>query len=307
MTDSYDLPRTSLADGDGTSSRAASLLGPAFLVLGAVGMIVVWLGGMNPEFGALAKAWPWELFRGETGRPAFVWSPHHAFALVVPVLALLLLVAALLRPGRGRGIFVLTVIAIALCAFPPQTNRALVAFGGLLVGLLAAGIWVQARRPARGLVVAGLCLVLGYLFAPLPPMQQGSEPAPDIYASMAHLVMSPPDGADVGDLLLTPFAWGTGTAALLAVLGLLSLLGLRGRWSAGLGIILVVLFVLAQAILRFRDGYTQPSYGLEPFQAAVGFLGAMLGENNLALVLPLVAAIRDCGAPPPHADLPTAP
>ncbi len=278
-----DLPTAAppaSAGGPGWAARAGLLLA-GVLVLGTL------FAHVNPVFGFLFQErgtevtdWPWGLFQGETGW-RFVWQPPTAWVLSLGASGVLLVLAALLRPGALRGGAALVAGAVVgTTLLPPREHASLLLAWGLnlALALLAAGVTAAVAQPRpraalRTVASATLALVL-LLLLPLPappPSDDAPAQARPGYASEVtraltlygdRLAGRPVDAPEAPAAPAPDEPWLLATQPILAwapaaLVGLLLLLGLRWRGLAPVMAILLLFAVLAPsgwgALARLRQ------------------------------------------------------
>lgn len=302
-------------EGRGGWPSRVGLLLAGLLVLGTL------LAHVNPAFGFLfqerggsAKGWPWDLFHSPEEGWRFVWQSPTAWVLALGASGGLLVLAALLVPGRLRAALALASFALLAGTILPVDSSQLLASGmNVALALVAAGAIAASARPRPGgaLRVLGLgTLTLGLLLAlplPPPPPMEGTMPeAVSGYASEVTRAINLYGDAFGGGRLLpdgSPAprppdeAWLLATQPILAwlpgfALGLLLLLGVRGRWvPTAVGLLL--LFAVAgpcvwSAVERLRvEQATAGQAGTELASGRTLELLAMGGAQGLTLLLRL--------------------
>lgn len=300
----------------------------------AIAALLVWgtlFAHVNPSFGFLfsremgeaAHRWPWEFFKTESGWD-LRWTPVTAWVLSLGLAGLALLVAVFLRPGRARAALALLAFAL-LTGTLLQPDKSLSIMSGLNVALalLAGGVIAASARPRpdgarRAVGFAALTLAL-LLALPLAPQNSDPDapgaPAPTSagYVSEASRAINlyvgllnpradeqrpKPSTTEVVGLAFYP-----PLLALLGLLvGLLSLLGLGGRWApTAIGLLLLatvvgpaasgaLIAVDAEARMRGLEGNLPSS---EQFQ----FLATGAAEGIAVLLrlslLPLALGVAD--------------
>jgi hypothetical protein len=299
------------AHGSGAAGLPRAFSSTCFLLVGAALTVGLWLGQLNPRFGLLANQWPWDLFReyGPNGGDAvFVWDRYRAFALCVAVFALAYLVAAIARPGRARGVFVLLTTFLAFTSFI-QPGAEMYFYAGtaciaLLGGALLSREGILGGKGGRALLFVALVLVGGQLFFPHPRLPQSEEEArrvdPSAYRSMAitlRVVVDPPPDKTTFDMLQEPGVVIVIAMALLFLLGLFSLFGPLGRWAVWTGGILLLVAALAPSLLSYLKGAAAPGDGQSALDSGLSEVAALLQSRFAAFLLPLAAAVMDLSRP----------
>lgn len=247
-------------------------LRPGLLVLlGAALVGLAWIGYNNPYApadGTMAY-WPWELFRADLdqgGGVIFVWDRFRAVALAGAVLAVVLLVLSVLRSGRARGAALLAVSGLGLALFWRDIAVVAEAHGvrgwaipvaaALLAGAIIGRDGRRASVGGRWLLLALLLLLAGLLFWPLSERTTYAAQAFDLAAPFQALLR--------GDLALgLDRLWSTdglhvGGLALLVVLALVALFGLRGRWTTPVAVLLLLVAALGPIAGRTLLGLEVP-------------------------------------------------
>ena len=271
-----DLPSESLAeDGGGDAGGAGSRTGLAFSGVLALGTI---FAHVNPEFGFLfyeqgvdAKHWPWALFEG-LGAGTLRWTPPVAWVLSLSLAGVLLLVGAFLRGGRLRGAMALTAFALLATTLLPLQKTILIATGrnvalALLAGAAFASASGRVRAGRRVGALAALMLAILLVIPLAAPPADPDLPIQDdvpyvseltrtagVYKAVLLDQMAPMDGVapltaiELARRTLPELSWILGLAV-----GLLMLLGLRGRstsWPLALLLVVAVLGPPAEIAVR---------------------------------------------------------
>jgi hypothetical protein len=239
------------------------VLRPGLLILlGALLLAVAWIGYQNPHVNVNQEMpyWPWHLFRAnldQGGAPVFLWDRHRAVALGGAVLVVFLVVASLLRAGKGRSAAVLAAAGAsaalfwrdigqfqALPAFDLRGAVPILVWAGPVAAALLAGAVVgrDGLRGSRGSrwMLSGLLVVLaGTLFFPLAGSTAYDAPLLHVATPIRHLV----DGTTaIGfDRLWSTDGIHAVGVVLLLLLGVVTLLGLRGPWTTPVATVLVLL------------------------------------------------------------------
>jgi hypothetical protein len=240
-----------------------------------------------------------EQFRDAEGSWHWAATPAQREVVTWVLLGLGLLTATLLGAGRRRGglaaftsalgfVFVLTSRAAEPGAIARAAGCALVV-GGMLVARAdrGHGAW---RVLATGIVVL--------LATFLVPPAAGAMARTAAYEAPLLTSIHALGGDDLGTAVLTEAP--TLLAALLALLGFVALLGLRARWGADAGAVLLVLFVAAvvtRAVTGTTPGPGASNQLLEGGEATLHRMGALLRHDAWAFVLPLAMALGECTRP----------
>jgi hypothetical protein len=294
--------------------RIGYLLG----AIGCAGMVLVlfnpYFGTYDFESGVDARLWPWEVFydaRVTGGGFAFVWREPQVFILVSFAAALGFLVAALLPPGRARGMLAITAIVLGFTAHFPPGPEQIATYPPLLVLPLAAGaIIVRVLRPNnRGafvLLAASLVMLAAQLLFPAPAMPGTPRSLQGEYHSlgwdsMRFLVEGAPSygGSILDRAWLLPLA---PALVLTFALGMLVLFGLRGRWAAwAAGLLLVAGEFLPLVRLALPANFPADDVipSLNDVQNGARQVAKAIREKFFAYALPLAAAIYDFMRPRP--------
>lgn len=191
-----DLGRARLRAGDGAPAErtGGGRLPLAVHLLALVGVAGLGLCLFNPEFGALARAWPHDVFAEAR------WTPHAARAGAIALLTLLLLGGLVWKPSRTRGWFLLLAVGATLLVFVPGDRMDLVPFRlPLAVAAVAAALLVPgARCQARGGLLVGVAVLAALLFMPWDVERiQATTPGPAGYQATALADLGAmADGAD---------------------------------------------------------------------------------------------------------------
>lgn len=316
-----DVP--SVEDGapatGGLWARLGLLLG-ALLALGTV------LAHVNPSFGFLfydqgvdALHWPWELLTGLTDG-TFRWTPPTAWVLSLGGAGVLLLLAACLQGGRLRASLALGAFALlATTLLPLQKHVMLYAGRNVALALLAGAAFAARAHPAaaRRVGVVATLVLAALLLLPLPSPPQDPEainPAEPPYASVVtqtveayHAVLTgaveaPPGETPMPRLLFVAHNPHGPSWMLGAVLGLLLVLGVRGRILAVPLALLVLIVVLTPPTVRALGELSAareeaPVGSVLTSMEEVGTLGRAAGVELTAMLrlslLPLALGLAD--------------
>jgi len=278
-----DATATDAGTNAGTVARLPWSLQPSLLVfLGSVFFAMTWIGFQNPEggFHQGMKYWPWELFRADLaqgGAIVFAWDAYRAVALIGAVLTLLLLVLSLLRSSRARGVAVGIAAAVSLSLFWQDLPTlqlgslwALPLSAALLAGAVLGRDGRLGREGSRWPIFALLLLVLGLLFVPTVGTATYAPGALDFAAPFQDVISGTvPLGLD--RLWSTDGVHAIGLVLLL-VLGILTLVGARGRWTLWTGPLLVLLTAFGPIIARWVfDAPAAPEGTLDLVHLLAGF------------------------------------
>lgn len=319
------LPEEGPESRGGWPSRFGLLLG-GLLVLGTV------LAHVNPSFGFLfqerggtAQGWPWDLFHSPEEGWRFVWQSPTAWVLALGTSGALLVLAAAVSPGRLRAALALASFAlIAATILPVDASQLLPSGLNVALALVAAGAIAGCARPrpaGASRVLALGTLMLGLLLAlplPPPPPTEGVALQPVTgYASEVTRALNLYGDAFGGGRLLPDGsvaprppdeAWLLATQPILAwlpafALGLLLLMGVRGRWvPTAMGLLLLFATVgpcIWSAVERLRvEQAIAGNAGAEVASGRTLELLAMGGSQGLTLLLrlsliPLALGVAD--------------
>ena len=159
-----DLGRARMRAGDGGTAEdeGGGRLRLAVHLLALLGVAGLALCLFNPDWGALASAWPHDVLA--TG----AWTPAAARAAAVLLLTALLVFGLVWKPSRARGWFLLLAVGAVLLAFAPTRAPVDEALRiPLAVAIVAAALLLPGPRAvARGGRVVGLALLAVLLFMP---------------------------------------------------------------------------------------------------------------------------------------------
>lgn len=272
------------AESTAPSHGLPFLFRPGFLlVLGALVLAVLWAGGLFSGPDASAD-WPWTLFQTEGGAVTFTWDAAHVFTALGAFFAVFFLLTPFGPAIRSRGATVLTVAALGLVIFPPMTilDRMVV-----LLGLAAAAILahegLHGGSGRRAFVFVMVLLLGACLFLPI-------QSPGDAFDAQALRVGNDlfVDG-DFGEVLLQPRTAVVLLSCVVFAVGLLSWIGLGGRWSVWVAGIALYLGVFGPMLLAWRASGADYATCHDGLRSVVQGLPAAF----LAFTLPVAAGAID--------------
>ena len=254
-------------------------------------------------------------FQDADGAFTFTGAATQRAILAFVVLALGLLVATVMRAGRGRGWLGLLICLLALIAVRQEPKMLHAAMALVACGVLGGALFVRreerTRFGSRALII-GLTLVIGVLAMPFGSrhdehLLSAKTTTPGAYISPGLLVatelFSPPAGLedDIAEgihplvsHILSQWPWVIAMA--LAILGLIAAAGVRGRVVATLASLLLWMLVIGVCASIGIDAHLhQMRSDVGAGWSAPDAIGEAVRKSYIAFVLPLAAAIAELG------------
>ncbi|MDJ0522132.1 MAG: hypothetical protein QNJ90_08675 [Planctomycetota bacterium] len=296
------VPDEAEAAGGGKAARFLGwIVSPTFYyLLGFLTGVGVLLVLYNPHWGAYLRAWPHEVLG--LGGGEFAWNPQTTRIITLLAVVLAFAIALVMRPGRGRSFIVLFAMVLALLRFePPATGLhpyMLAVTMALVGGMLLV---VPASTPGRRvLLLVGVFLLAAHMFLPSEQTRIREAPLQGTYHSAALVTVnhyvSPPEGMieESGLLMMLLRRLPSACGLLLLAVGLLSLIGLGGRWVRWTAGSLLVLAVLGSLVSLYNTGTDWPTYvGLDAWKAGVSHVADRWFPWSMACLLGLAGALSE--------------
>lgn len=309
-------PRAS-SGPSGPSSRAARWLGwitsstTFYLVAFLMGTLMV-LSLFNPHWGAIARAWPHEVFASDG---TWVWGTVQAQAAATLLILALLILALLLPKGRTRGVLAVFAAGIGMVAF--QAGSTLLASWVLpLATALVGGTLLvrsqDAGRSQRAVLLVALAVLAANLFLPWDPETIEQRELKPGYHSTAtvqiDMLLSPPEElmTDFGDgdeatrvpakgyarilLLSVPQTIGL----LMLLVGLVGLAGFGGGWARWVAGSALLILTFGSAWVLYHYGSLRLLMGgPEPWELGLEFWAKTWKNHGAAWALPLAGGLAE--------------
>lgn len=275
------------------------------------------LAMFNPHWGAVAEAWPHQVFEVDG---AFAWTPTAARAATLFVAIVALVIALLWRPGRTRGAIALLGTGVALVAFEPAPTELATWILPLATATVGGALLVRGGgRTRQAVLLVGLAILATDLFMPWSEtrvMDAHLEPGYHSTATVQiHQLIHPDEnllhflpetGGDEGErrpvegyLRILIITLPHTAALVMLLLGLIALAGLAGRWVPWVVGPLLILLTLLPAWLFYDAGHALPMRpeGVVDWQMGLRHWATIWPQRAIAWMLPLAGAIAELTRP----------